>query len=381
MSKTETNSAPFSYDGLDRVIHEKARLGLLTSLMAHPRGLAFADLKQLCGLTDGNLSRHLQVLQEAGLVEVTKGYEGNRPHTSCRLTKIGRRRFLDYLAVLERLVRDAARAAGKQDARCKQARHPFGLIFAPFFERKLCDAKQSLSSPKLHVGIIMDGNGRWATRRGLSRLRGHEAGVEAIRRVVEAAPQQGVGTLTLYAFSSDNWRRPRAEVTALMALLRFYLASEVESLVRNGVRLTVIGRRDRLPDGIATAIGRAEAATAQGDVLHLRIAVDYSARDAILNAVAKAANVGHLTREIFSELVTGEAGLRDVDLVIRTSGEKRLSDFLLWESAYAELHFTERMWPDFGREDLAEALASFHRRERRFGGLQPVSPERAPEPA
>ena len=116
MSKTEANPAPFSYDGLDRVIHEKARLGLLTSLMAHPRGLAFADLKQLCGLTDGNLSRHLGVLQDAGLVEVTKGYEGNRPHTSCRLTKSGRRRFLDYLAVLEGLVRDAARAAGKEDA-------------------------------------------------------------------------------------------------------------------------------------------------------------------------------------------------------------------------------------------------------------------------
>jgi DNA-binding MarR family transcriptional regulator len=116
MPKTETNAAPFSYDGLDRVIHEKARLGLMTSLMAHPKGLAFADLKQLCGLTDGNLSRHLQVLQEAGLVEVTKGYEGNRPHTSCRLTKSGRRRFLDYLAVLERLVRDAAKAAGKEAA-------------------------------------------------------------------------------------------------------------------------------------------------------------------------------------------------------------------------------------------------------------------------
>jgi undecaprenyl diphosphate synthase len=234
---------------------------------------------------------------------------------------------------------------------------------------------------KLHVGIIMDGNGRWATRRQLSRLRGHEAGVEAIRRVVEAAPQQGVGTLTLYAFSSDNWRRPKAEVTALMALLRFYLANEVESLVRNGVRLTVIGRRDRLPDGIAHAIGRAEAATAKGDILHLRIAVDYSARDAILNAAAKAASLGNLTREMFSELVTGDGGLRDVDLVIRTSGEKRLSDFLLWESAYAELHFTERMWPDFGSEDLTEALASFHRRERRFGGLQPASPELASEPA
>jgi DNA-binding HxlR family transcriptional regulator len=116
MSKTETNQAPFAYDGLDRVIHEKARLGMLTSLMAYPRGLAFADLKHLCGLTDGNLSRHLQVLQEAGLVEVTKGYEGNRPHTSCRLTKAGRRRFLDYLAVLEGLVRDAVTAAGKEAA-------------------------------------------------------------------------------------------------------------------------------------------------------------------------------------------------------------------------------------------------------------------------
>src|SRR5689334_22384716 len=168
---------------------------------------------------------------------------------------------------------------------------------------------------KLHVGIIMDGNGRWATRRGLSRVRGHEAGVEAIRRIVEAAPKQGIGTLTLYAFSVDNWRRPKAEVAALMALLRFYLASEIESLVRNGVRLTVIGRRDRLPDGIAAAIARAEAATAEGEVLHLRIAVDYSARDAILNAAARARTLADLTRENFADLITGEAGLRDVDLI------------------------------------------------------------------
>jgi undecaprenyl diphosphate synthase len=233
-------------------------------------------------------------------------------------------------------------------------------------------------SDKLHVGIIMDGNGRWATRRNLSRLRGHEAGVEAIRRVVEAAPEQGVGTLTLYAFSTDNWKRPRAEVAGLMTLLRFYLANEVESLVRNGVRLTVIGRRDRLPDGIADAILRAEAATAKGKVLHLRVAVDYSARDAILNAATKLAGISEPTRELFSQLVTGEAGLRDVDLIIRTSGEKRLSDFLLWEGAYAELHFTERMWPEFDAEDLAEALASFHRRERRFGGLQALPLEPAP---
>jgi len=233
-------------------------------------------------------------------------------------------------------------------------------------------------SDKLHVGIIMDGNGRWAKRRNLSRLRGHEAGVEAIRRVVEAAPEQGVGTLTLYAFSTDNWKRPRAEVAGLMTLLRFYLANEVESLVRNGVRLTVIGRRDRLPDGIADAILRAEAATAKGKVLHLRVAVDYSARDAIINAATKLAGISAPTRELFSQLVTGEAGLRDVDLIIRTSGEKRLSDFLLWEGAYAELYFTERMWPEFDARDLTEALASFNRRERRFGGLVPVPLEPAP---
>jgi len=231
---------------------------------------------------------------------------------------------------------------------------------------------------KLHVGIIMDGNGRWAKRRGLSRLRGHEAGIEAIRRIVEAAPDQGVGTLTLYAFSSDNWRRPKAEVAGLMALLKYYLANEVEALFKNGVRLTVIGRRDRLPDGIAAAIGDAEAATLSGGALHLRIAVDYSARDAILNAAMRLAGEGAPSREKFSELVTGEAGLRDVDLIIRTSGEKRLSDFLLWESAYAELHFTERMWPDFDADDLAEALGSFHGRERRFGGLGSLALEPAP---
>ncbi|MCP3462344.1 MULTISPECIES: di-trans,poly-cis-decaprenylcistransferase [unclassified Bradyrhizobium] len=234
------------------------------------------------------------------------------------------------------------------------------------------------ANEKLHVGIIMDGNGRWATRRGLSRVRGHEAGVETIRRIVEAAPKQGIGTLTLYAFSTDNWRRPKAEVAALMTLLRFYLANEVQSLVKNGVRLSVIGRRDRLPEGIAAAIAGAERATARGKTLHLRIAVDYSARDAILNAAAKAAALTSLTREAFSQLVTGEASLRDVDLIIRTSGEKRLSDFLLWEGAYAELHFTERMWPEFDAGDLAEALASFHRRERRFGGLQSLPLEPAP---
>ena len=227
------------------------------------------------------------------------------------------------------------------------------------------------NSARLHVGIIMDGNGRWAEARGWPRMRGHEAGIDALRRVVEAAPGQGIGTLTLYAFSSDNWRRPRAEVGALMGLLRRYVGYETEKLVRNGVRLTVIGRRDRLPDGLAAAIGHAERITARGDKLHLRVAIDYSARDAIVRAAVQAAAAGTLTREAFAALVTGDADLPDVDLVIRTSGEQRLSDFLLWESAYAELYFSERLWPDFSPDDLAQALAWFGRRERRFGSVVP----------
>ena len=222
---------------------------------------------------------------------------------------------------------------------------------------------------RLHVGIIMDGNGRWAARRGLPRFAGHEAGVVAIRRVMEAAPDQGVGTRTLYAFSCDNWRRPQAEVSGLMTLLRRYLRNETTRLAQNDVRLTVIGRRDRLPYGLAEEIGYAEQVTANGKTLHMRIAIDYSARAAILKAASQHTGIFEPTREEFSKLVTGEAGLRDVDLIIRTSGEQRLSDFLLWESAYAELHFTQVMWPDFGAAELAEALACFSRRERRFGGL------------
>jgi undecaprenyl diphosphate synthase len=236
---------------------------------------------------------------------------------------------------------------------------------------------QTTPSHRLHVGVIMDGNGRWATRQHLPRVRGHEAGIEALRRVVEAAPPLGVGTLTFYAFSSDNWRRPKPEVAALMGLLRFYLRNETAKLVRDGVRFTAIGRRDRLPDGIAAAIGRTEASTAHCEVLHVRIAIDYSARDAILSAAVRIAGTGEPTRASFACLVTGEPELRDVDLVIRTSGEQRLSDFLLWESAYAELHFTDRLWPDFTADDLAEALNCFHRRERRFGGIQPTAPEHA----
>jgi undecaprenyl diphosphate synthase len=205
----------------------------------------------------------------------------------------------------------------------------------------------------------------------LPRALGHKAGVAAIRRVVEAAPGQGIGTLTLYAFSSDNWRRPEDEVTALMGLLRLYLREEAGRLARAGVRLTVIGRRDRLPEGIAEAIGRAEARTAAGSGLHLRIALDYSARAAILAAAASLAvdlRTGVPAAAEFGRRVSG-GPVPDVDLVIRTSGEQRLSDFLLWESAYAELHFTPVHWPDFGADDLATALRAFADRERRFGGL------------
>ncbi len=193
----------------------------------------------------------------------------------------------------------------------------------------------------------MDGNGRWATRRGLPRGAGHRAGAEAVRRVVTAAPDFGITALTLYAFSEDNWKRPRAEIFILMRLFARYLQREVAPLAEQGVRLSVIGRRDRLPAALVTAIAGAEEATAGGTRLHLRLAVDYSARAAI-----RAGTV-----------------LPDTDLVIRTGGEQRLSDFLLWESAYAELWFTDRMWPDFTAADLAEATADFQTRERRFGAL------------
>ncbi|MCT8266727.1 di-trans,poly-cis-decaprenylcistransferase [Afifella sp. JA880] len=228
---------------------------------------------------------------------------------------------------------------------------------------------QSGRDDRLHVAIIMDGNGRWATARGLPRKAGHEAGVETVRRVVRAAPSEGIGTLTLYAFSSDNWRRPKAEVAALMQLLRHYLAGEVDELVDNGVRLSVIGRRDRLPFGLGAAISRAERATAAGRKLHLRIAFDYSARWAIAEAARNCAAAGDISEEAIASRISGAAASPDVDLLLRTGGEKRLSDFLLWECAYAELAFTGVMWPDFAAGDLAETVAAFHRRERRFGGL------------
>ncbi len=226
----------------------------------------------------------------------------------------------------------------------------------------------------MHVAIIMDGNGRWATARGQMRTAGHIAGARTVKKIVEAAPVCGIGTLTLYAFSADNWQRPSREVALLMRLFRRYLVSEVARCVTNGVRMRIIGRRDRIPAELLRAITNAEHATRHGRTLDLRIAVDYSARDAILRAahrLDRSAADEDVDREAFAELLSkvdhGVGQSRDVDLLIRTGGEQRLSDFLLWECAYAELYFTRRMWPEFSTADLQEAVDEFNARERRFG--------------
>ena len=226
----------------------------------------------------------------------------------------------------------------------------------------------------VHVAIIMDGNGRWAERRGLPRTAGHREGIEAVRRIVEAAPAQGIGALTLFAFSADNWRRPALEVDVLLLLLRQYLRRDLARLVDSGVKLKVIGRRDRLPHGLAAEIQTAEQASALGTRLDLTVAIDYSARDAIANAATGWLGDDSPPRAAVSRLLAwqGHGTGRDVDLMIRTGGEKRLSDFLLWECAYAELLFTDTMWPDFGADHLRLALHDFTNRERRFGGLTPL---------
>jgi undecaprenyl diphosphate synthase len=221
---------------------------------------------------------------------------------------------------------------------------------------------------KLHVACIMDGNRRWAAAHNAPALKGHQAGVEALRLLVTAAPDNGIGVLTVYAFSSDNWRRPIGEIEDLIHLFRDYLDSETENLVRDGVRLTIVGRRDRLPENVIAEIERSEAATQWGDTLHLRIAIDYSSREAILAAVKTVAASTGVTKETFGKILSGGTDHADVDLLIRTSGEQRLSDFLLWECAYAELYFSNRLWPDFTEQDLVEALIEFRRRDRRFGG-------------
>ncbi|MBI1765185.1 MAG: di-trans,poly-cis-decaprenylcistransferase [Acidobacteria bacterium] len=234
---------------------------------------------------------------------------------------------------------------------------------------------QSQPTRGLHVALIMDENGRWAQRRGLPRTAGHKAGADAVRRVIEAAPQLGINTLTLYAFSSDNWQRPAPEVSALMKLLRLYLLKETANCVRNGVRISVIGRRDRLGPDLVALIEAAEKATGQGRTLHVRVALDYSARETLLRAVNQLFQTGKPPASraalvlALGQAMHADEPARDVDLLVRTSGEQRLSDFLLWECAYAELYFTPCLWPDFDRSQLAEAVTVFHQRQRRFGGL------------
>ena len=246
---------------------------------------------------------------------------------------------------------------------------------------------ESLSG--LHVAIIMDGNGRWACLRGLPRVAGHREGAQAVRRIVAAAPDLGIGTLTLFAFSGDNWQRPGAEVAALMRIFGDYLSHEEDACAARGIQVKVIGRRDRLDACLLAAVESAECATARGERMHLRIAIDYSARDAIVAAARLAsrnralagegvgATAGEgLTREAFSSLLADANHVRrpapDVDLLVRSGGERRLSDCLLWEITYAEIIFSERMWPDFTGADLEAAIAEFRRRERRYGRIPEV---------
>ncbi len=235
----------------------------------------------------------------------------------------------------------------------------------------------------MHVAIIMDGNGRWAERRGLKRTSGHEAGARTVRKIVEAAVRADIDVLTLYAFSSDNWSRPADEVDRVMRLFQRYLQSEAARCVENGVRLNVIGRRDRLSSRLLRIIERTEALTRGGRRLTLQLAVDYSARDAILRAAQSLSldfgtagnelarhdtSSGHFAGRI-AAAIHSHVHESSVDLLIRTGGERRLSDFLLWECAYAELVFVDQYWPDFDESEFHAALAVFECRERRFGGL------------
>ena len=235
-------------------------------------------------------------------------------------------------------------------------------------------ASNRKSDTPAHVAIIMDGNGRWAKARGLPRIAGHRKGAETVRRTVEAAIQLGIGTVTLFSFSSENWSRPDSEVADLMSLLRYYLRSEIAELHKQGVQLKVIGDRARLSPDINQLIDNGETTTAGNSALTLILALSYGSRQEIVQTVRRLATrvaEGSLKpEEIDEELVSASlftAGVPDPDLVIRTSGEQRLSNFLLWQSAYAELVFIDTLWPDFTRRDLEDAIEEYNRRERRYG--------------
>ncbi|HKM67006.1 MAG TPA: polyprenyl diphosphate synthase [Candidatus Acidoferrum sp.] len=227
------------------------------------------------------------------------------------------------------------------------------------------------TAAQLHVAIICDGNGRWATSRALPRSAGHRAGAEAARRVIRSAPHLGIHTLTLFALSSANWKRPPAEVAAILQILQEYLVAETSHCLDEGIRLSIIGRRDRLPAPLREDIADSEALTANGKKLHLRLAIDYSARHTIFQAASKFYKVTDLSSEAFSSVLAEvqRGGSTDVDLLIRTGGEQRLSDFLLWECAFAEFFFLPKRWPDFTPKDLREMLREFEQRDRTRGAL------------
>jgi undecaprenyl diphosphate synthase len=228
--------------------------------------------------------------------------------------------------------------------------------------------QSALHTVGIHAAIIMDGNGRWAQAKGLPRTAGHKAGARALKRVAESASDAGIAVLTVYAFSQDNWKRPQDEVGALFRLMEDFLRREVDRCVANGLAVRAIGRRDRLPEHLVRKLREAEERTRGGGKLTLRIALDYSSRDAIAAAAGATKTWGAFSRRL-GEVYGEPDPPPDVDLLIRTAGEQRLSDFLLWEAAYAELYFTSVLWPDFGPEDLRQAVNEYRRRRRTFGGL------------
>jgi len=223
---------------------------------------------------------------------------------------------------------------------------------------------------RLHVAIISDGNGRWATARGLPRSAGHRAGAQTARAIIAAAPKMGIHTLTLFALSSANWKRPQAEVAGILRILHEYLLTETQHCIDEGIRLSIIGRRDRLSSHLRRTVVDSEDATARGARLHLRLAVDYSARNAIYSAARRFYKSTELSEEAFADVMAeARGGAADVDLLIRTGGEQRISDFLLWECAFAEFFFVHKRWPDFTIDDLRSALQEFASRERTRGAL------------
>jgi undecaprenyl diphosphate synthase len=231
----------------------------------------------------------------------------------------------------------------------------------------------------MHIAIIMDGNGRWASQRGLPRTAGHRAGAKAVDKIVEAAARHGIATLSLYAFSADNWRRPQGEVGALFALLRRYLLTQTPRCLQQSIRINVIGRRDRLAPEVVRTIEHSERATEHCTGMRLRIAVDYSSQHSLLESCRRMAAEPGADRARFMQHladVDHSTTVADVDLLIRTGGEKRLSDFLLWECAYAELHFVECFWPDFDADAFEQAIEEYAKRERRFGQIGPSSQSR-----